>query len=209
MIGNVPLAVLLWKGGMSFGGVTAFMYADLLILPILNTYRKYYGSYQKYWAPVWPPFSWSPSSPRWWRRLRRRVRLRRPGTDPQPGRRQDSRGRDHLERTTWLDIAFLLPDLWAQVARLAPLIGPTPVLESKQPLYRFERDKARCGRAHADGLRRRTAASGGQAPSKWRPGRSRSHQQEGRFFSVGTEVIRVHADERIVVPGTYHLDPVL
>jgi hypothetical protein len=97
LIGNVPLAVLLWKGGMSFGGVTAFMYADLLILPILNTYRKYYGSYQKYWAPVWPPFSWSPSSPRWWRRLRRRVRLRRPGTDPQPGRRQDSRGRDHLE----------------------------------------------------------------------------------------------------------------
>ncbi|MFI6059735.1 permease [Streptomyces sp. NPDC051286] len=43
-IGNVPLAVVLWKGGISFGGVVAFVFADLLILPILNIYRKYYGA---------------------------------------------------------------------------------------------------------------------------------------------------------------------
>jgi uncharacterized protein len=42
-IGNVPLAAVLWNGGISFGGVIAFIYADLLILPILNIYRKYYG----------------------------------------------------------------------------------------------------------------------------------------------------------------------
>jgi len=42
-IGNVPLAVVLWKGGISFGGVVAFIFADLIILPILNIYRKYYG----------------------------------------------------------------------------------------------------------------------------------------------------------------------
>jgi uncharacterized membrane protein YraQ (UPF0718 family) len=42
-IGNVPLAVVLWKGGISFGGVIAFVFADLLILPILSIYRKYYG----------------------------------------------------------------------------------------------------------------------------------------------------------------------
>ncbi|WP_030756973.1 permease [Streptomyces sp. NRRL F-5135] len=42
-VGNVPLAVVLWKGGISFGGVVAFLFADLLILPILNIYRKYYG----------------------------------------------------------------------------------------------------------------------------------------------------------------------
>ncbi|MFE2427627.1 permease [Streptomyces sp. NPDC059373] len=42
-IGNVPLAVVLWKGGISFGGAVAFIFADLLILPILNIYRKYYG----------------------------------------------------------------------------------------------------------------------------------------------------------------------
>jgi uncharacterized protein len=43
-IGNVPLAAVLWNGGISFGGVIAFIYADLLILPILNIYRKYYGT---------------------------------------------------------------------------------------------------------------------------------------------------------------------
>jgi uncharacterized membrane protein YraQ (UPF0718 family) len=42
-IGNVPLAVVLWQGGISFGGVVAFLFADLLIAPILSIYRKYYG----------------------------------------------------------------------------------------------------------------------------------------------------------------------
>jgi len=42
-IGNVPLAAVLWNGGISFGGVTAFIFGDLIILPILNIYRKYYG----------------------------------------------------------------------------------------------------------------------------------------------------------------------
>jgi uncharacterized protein len=42
-IGNVPLAAVLWNGGISFGGVMSFIFADLIILPILNIYRKYYG----------------------------------------------------------------------------------------------------------------------------------------------------------------------
>ena len=42
-IGNVPLAAVLWNGGISFGGVAAFIFADLIVLPILNIYRKYYG----------------------------------------------------------------------------------------------------------------------------------------------------------------------
>ena len=42
-IGNVPLAAVLWNGGISFGGVISFIYADLLILPILDIYRRYYG----------------------------------------------------------------------------------------------------------------------------------------------------------------------
>ncbi len=42
-VGNVPMAAVLWNGGISFGGVIAFVFADLLILPILNIYRKYYG----------------------------------------------------------------------------------------------------------------------------------------------------------------------
>ena len=43
-IGNVPLAVVLWTGGISFGGVVAFIFADLIILPILTIYRRYYGT---------------------------------------------------------------------------------------------------------------------------------------------------------------------
>ncbi|HBE25646.1 MAG TPA: hypothetical protein DDW33_08165 [Ktedonobacter sp.] len=42
-VGNVPLAAVLWRGGISFGGVVSFIFADLIILPILNIYRKYYG----------------------------------------------------------------------------------------------------------------------------------------------------------------------
>lgn len=43
-IGNVPLAAVLWNGGISFGGVLSFIFADLIILPILVIYRKYYGT---------------------------------------------------------------------------------------------------------------------------------------------------------------------
>jgi hypothetical protein len=43
-IGNVPLAGVLWNGGMSFGGVVSFIFADLIIVPILFIYRKYYGT---------------------------------------------------------------------------------------------------------------------------------------------------------------------
>jgi uncharacterized membrane protein YraQ (UPF0718 family) len=42
-VGNVPLAAVLWRGGISFGGAIAFIFADLIIIPILNIYRKYYG----------------------------------------------------------------------------------------------------------------------------------------------------------------------
>ncbi len=43
-IGNVPLAAVLWNGGISFGGVISFIFADLIIIPILVIYRKYYGT---------------------------------------------------------------------------------------------------------------------------------------------------------------------
>jgi uncharacterized protein len=43
-VGNVPLAAVLWSGGISFAGVMAFLFADLLVLPIIAIYRKYYGT---------------------------------------------------------------------------------------------------------------------------------------------------------------------
>ena len=47
-VGNVPLAAVLWNGGISFGGVIAFIFADLIVIPILDIYRKYYG-----WKMMW------------------------------------------------------------------------------------------------------------------------------------------------------------
>jgi uncharacterized membrane protein YraQ (UPF0718 family) len=47
-VGNVPLAAVLWAGGISFSGVIAFIYADLIIVPIVLAYRKYYG-----WTVTW------------------------------------------------------------------------------------------------------------------------------------------------------------
>ncbi|MDU0315331.1 permease [Phycicoccus sp. M110.8] len=43
-VGNVPLAAVLWNGGISFGGVVSFIFADLIIIPILIIYRRYYGT---------------------------------------------------------------------------------------------------------------------------------------------------------------------
>jgi uncharacterized membrane protein YraQ (UPF0718 family) len=42
-IGNVPMAAILWSSGISFGGVLSFLYADLIVLPLLDVYRRYYG----------------------------------------------------------------------------------------------------------------------------------------------------------------------
>ena len=47
-VGNVPLAAVLWAGGISFSGVIAFIYADLIVIPILLIYRKFYG-----WKVTW------------------------------------------------------------------------------------------------------------------------------------------------------------
>ncbi len=42
-IGNVPMAAVLWGAGVSFAGVLAFLYADLIVLPLLDVYRRYFG----------------------------------------------------------------------------------------------------------------------------------------------------------------------
>jgi YHS domain-containing protein len=54
-IGNVPLAAALWKGGISFGGVVSFVFADLITLPLLLIYRKFYGGRLTLWilASFW------------------------------------------------------------------------------------------------------------------------------------------------------------
>ena len=54
-IGNVPLAAVLWNGGISFGGVISFIFADLIVLPVLNIYRKYYGG-RMTWFLLWTSY---------------------------------------------------------------------------------------------------------------------------------------------------------
>jgi len=76
-IGNVPLAGVLWNGGISFGGVTAFIFADLIIIPILIIYRKYYGT--KMMLAITRDLLRGHGH----RRLHHRVPLRRVG--PRPG----------------------------------------------------------------------------------------------------------------------------
>ena len=77
-IGNVPLAAVLWNGGISFGGVLAFVFADLLILPILDIYRRYYGwrmaafIFVTFYARWSPRASSSSSSSRGWASSARR-----------------------------------------------------------------------------------------------------------------------------------------
>ncbi|MFI6416768.1 flavin reductase family protein [Streptomyces sp. NPDC050842] len=100
------------------------------------------------------------------------------------------------------------PDLWEQIERLAPLTGAHPVPESKRAVYRYEPDKfAAAGLTPqpSDLVRPpRVVESPLQLEARavaLNPG------GEGRFFSVECEVVRVHAHERIVVPGTDHVDP--
>jgi len=48
-VGNIPLASLLWSHGISFGGVISFIYADLIVIPIIIIYAKYYGARAAAW----------------------------------------------------------------------------------------------------------------------------------------------------------------
>ncbi|GGL93358.1 hypothetical protein GCM10010129_41490 [Streptomyces fumigatiscleroticus] len=100
------------------------------------------------------------------------------------------------------------PELWEQVERLAPLTGASPVPRSKRAVYRHERDKfgaAGLTPAGSDTVGPpRVAECGLQLEAR---ARALTPGGGGLFLSVECEVIRVHADERIVVPGTQHIDP--
>ncbi|GAA2163177.1 flavin reductase family protein [Actinomadura napierensis] len=100
------------------------------------------------------------------------------------------------------------PEQWQAVERLAPLTGRDPVPPAKAALFRFERDKFA-----ASGLRPQPSEKVGPSrvaecplqlearAERVRPGAS------GGFVIVEADVLRVHADPRIVVPGTDHVDP--
>jgi len=90
-VGNVPLAAVLWNGGSSFGGVLAFIYADLIVLPILNIYRKYYGLRVKVFLFVTMYASMAAAA------LAIELIFRAVGLVPFRASCQDGRGRDSVE----------------------------------------------------------------------------------------------------------------
>ena len=90
-IGNVPLAAVLWNGGISFGGVIAFIFADLIIIPILVIYRKYYGT--RMMLTILGHLLRRHGAGR----LRRGVPLRRARADPGRTDGQGRRDRHHVE----------------------------------------------------------------------------------------------------------------
>ncbi|MFD8237234.1 flavin reductase family protein [Streptomyces sp. NPDC059696] len=100
------------------------------------------------------------------------------------------------------------PELWQHVERLAPLTGARPVPEAKRSVYRHEPDKfAAAGLTPAAaGLVRppRVAECALQLEAR---ARALTPGGAGLFVSVECEVLRVHAAERVVVPGTQHIDP--
>ncbi|MGA5900398.1 flavin reductase family protein [Streptomyces venetus] len=107
-----------------------------------------------------------------------------------------------------LVINLASPELWEHVERLAPLTGAIPVPEAKRGLYRSERDKfaaAGLTPAASDLVGPpRVAECALQLEARVRaltPGGG------GLFFSAECEVLRVHAAERVVVPGTHHIAP--
>ncbi|MFI9340697.1 flavin reductase family protein [Streptomyces sp. NPDC052773] len=122
----------------------------------------------------------------------------------------ESRTVRNLAERPELVINVASPELWERVERLAPLTGAHPVPESKRAVYRYEPDKfAAAGLTPVDShlvTPPRVAECGLQLEARIRalnPG------GEGLFHAVECEVLRVHADERVIVPGTHHIDPAL
>jgi flavin reductase (DIM6/NTAB) family NADH-FMN oxidoreductase RutF len=120
----------------------------------------------------------------------------------------ESRTARNLAVRPELAISVASPDLWEHVERLAPLTGAHPVPESKRAVYRYEPDKfSAAGFTPADSEIVRPPRVAECALQLEARAVALTPGGEGRFFSVECEVLRVHADESIVVPGTHHIDP--
>jgi flavin reductase (DIM6/NTAB) family NADH-FMN oxidoreductase RutF len=116
----------------------------------------------------------------------------------------------NLAARSELVINVASPELWEHVERLAPLTGADPVPESKRAMYRYESDKfAASGLTAADSHLVKPPRVAECALQLEARARALTPGGAGLFLSVECDVLRVHADERIVVPGTHHIDPSL
>ncbi|MGW1347454.1 flavin reductase family protein [Kribbella sp. NPDC002412] len=114
----------------------------------------------------------------------------------------------NLQDRPELVISFPSPEQWEAVERLAPLTGRDPVPDHKRARFRFEREKFK-----AAGLTPIASEVVGpprvaECPVQLEAAAVRVEiGADGNFLVVQAEVLRVHADERIVVPGTSYVDP--
>ncbi|WP_037885453.1 flavin reductase family protein [Streptomyces viridochromogenes] len=120
----------------------------------------------------------------------------------------ESQTAHNLAARSELVINVASPELWEQVESLAPLTGADPVPASKRAVYRYEPDKfAASGLTPADSHIVRPPRVAECALQLEARVRALTPGGAGLFFSVECDVLRVHADERIVVPGTHRIDP--
>ncbi len=101
-VGNVPLAVVLWNGGISFGGVIAFIFADLIIIPIVNIHRKYYGGRMSIYLLVASYFAMAMAG------LLIGLLFQALGLSPTHHRITVFETRPSWNYTTWLNIGFVV-----------------------------------------------------------------------------------------------------
>ncbi|GGQ05337.1 flavin reductase family protein [Streptomyces roseolilacinus] len=100
------------------------------------------------------------------------------------------------------------PDLWEAVERLAPLTGADPVPPAKRPVYRYEPDKFAAAGLTPQASVRVGPPRVAQCPLQLEARvRQRTPSADGSFWTVEAEVLHVHADPDITVPGTQHVDP--
>jgi flavin reductase (DIM6/NTAB) family NADH-FMN oxidoreductase RutF len=107
-----------------------------------------------------------------------------------------------------LVISLPAPEQWRAVERLAPLTGRDPVPESKRGAFRFEPDKFAAAGLRPEPSELVRPPRVGECPMQLEARAARVRPDvAGQFLIVEATVLRVHADPRLVVPGTQHIDP--
>ena len=186
-VGNVPLAAALWKGGISFGGVASFLYADLITFPLLLIYRKYYGGRLtlRLVATFWVVMSAAG--------LATQYLFQALGAIPQSRPHQIALHALGWNFTTGLDLAALLL-----------LLGGFLLIRragSGDPQGRFSLDPV-CGmQVERNSAPARLASAGGEIYFCSDRCRDRFQQHPDRFGTVGS-------DSMVPPPSTQPVDPV-
>ncbi|MEU4603520.1 flavin reductase family protein [Kribbella sp. NPDC023972] len=114
----------------------------------------------------------------------------------------------NLQRRPGLVINFPEPSQWQAVERLAGLTGRDPVPEHKRARFRFEREKFNAAGLTAIGSELVGPPRVAECPLQFEATAVQSHfDADGNFLIVQAKVLRVHADDRVVIPGTSYVDP--